>query len=115
MERGVGDDLARTLVYLSAGEEHRADDRERDDDRFEHDRARDPANHRTTRILLRFGREELLVHRLIAQHEQERRQKELEGLDQREISQYLEVRSGQGMSDAAPAPGVMQYEEEAPG
>ena len=52
-----------------------------------------------------LGGEELLVHRLVAEHEQAGGQEEFEGTDGGEVAEELKVRGGEGgvMADQPPA------------
>ena len=56
------------LVDFAGGKERGAGDGDGDDDGLEDDRADDPADDGAGGVLLGFGGEELLIHRLVAEH-----------------------------------------------
>ena len=70
MEADVGEDLAGMVVDIAGGEDGGAGDGEGDDDGLEDDGADDPAGDGAGGVLLGLGGEELLVHGLVAEHEQ---------------------------------------------
>ena len=105
VEADVGEDLAGMVVDLAGGEEGGAGDGEGDDDGFEDDGADDPADDGAGGVLLGFGGEELLVHGLVAEHEQAGGEEELEGLDEGDVAEDLEVGGGEGGVDGGPAAG----------
>ena len=70
MEADVGEDFAGVVVDFAGGEDGGAGDGEGDDDGFEDDGADDPAGDGAGGVLLGFGGEELLIHGLVAEHEQ---------------------------------------------
>ena len=78
VEAGVGEDLAGVVVDFAGGKEGGAGDGEGDDDGLEDDGADDPADDGAGGVLLGFGGEELLVHGLVAEHEQAGGEEELQ-------------------------------------
>ena len=105
VERGVGEDLAGVFVDLAGGKECGADDGERDDDGLENEDADEPANDGAGSVLFRFGGEELLVHGLVAEHEEAGGQEEFEGADSGKVAEDLKVRGGKCGGDGRPAAG----------
>ncbi len=78
VEADVGEDLAGVSCDFAGGEKGGAGDGEGDDDGFEDDGADDPADDGAGGVLLGFGGEELLVHGLVAEHEQAGGEEEFE-------------------------------------
>ena len=69
-------------------------------------RAHDPADDGDARVALGFGREELLVHDLVAEHEQQGGHQKLEPLRKRQVAQHLKVRGRQRGVQTRPAAGL---------
>ena len=95
MEAGVSEDFARVIVNFAGGEEGGAGDGDGDDDGFEDDGADNPAGDGAGGVLFGFGGEELLVHGLVAEHEEAGGEEEFEALDEGEIAEELEVGGGE--------------------
>ncbi len=112
MHAGVGEDLARMLVDLAGGEEGGAGDGEGDDDRLEDDNADEPTDDGAGGVLLGLCREELLVHGLVAEHEQAGGQEELEALHEREVAEDLKVGGRQRGVDGGPASGMVDQDRQ---
>ena len=81
MHARVCEDLPRPVMHLARGEDRRTKHRNGHDDGLQNHNPDEPPDHRTRRILLAPGREEFLIHALIAQHQQARWQEQLSGLD----------------------------------
>ena len=78
VDAGVGEDLAGAGRGLRRWEERGAYDGDGDDDGFEDDGADDPADDGAGGVFFGFGGEELLVHGLVAEHEQAGGKEELQ-------------------------------------
>ena len=103
VEADVGEDFAGVVVDFAGGEDGGAGDGEGDDDGLEEDGADDPAGDGAGGVLLGFGGEELLIHGLVAEHEQAGGEEEFERLDGGEVAEELEVGGGQRRVDGGPA------------
>ena len=112
MKCSKGEDLARILTNLTRGEERRPNNRESNNNRLQNENADEPADHRPGSILLRFGGEKLLIHRLIAEHEQACRKKEFERASDGEVAEHLEMRRGQRGSNRRPTTGNVREDGE---
>ena len=112
VEADVGEDLAGVVVDFAGGEEGGAGDGEGYDDGLEDDGADDPADDGAGGVLFGFGGEELLVHGLVAEHEQAGGEEEFEALDEGEVAEELEVGGGKGGVDGGPASAVMDEDGE---
>ena len=107
--RSQRDDLARVVGLELRAAHHR----DRDNNGFQDHRAANPPEHGELRIALGARREELLVHRLIADHEQHGRQQEPERLLQLERAERGEMVRRQFRMQPGPAAHARQTESEA--
>ena len=116
MTRSVGDDFARVLGDFASGIKRSTEDGDGDDESFKNQSADDPADHGVARVLLASCGEELLIHDLIAEHEEHGGDEKLESADEthgrglndsfrREavIAEELEVLRGQRRSADRPS------------
>ena len=87
------------VVDLAGGEDGGASNRKGDNDGLQNHRADDPSGDGSRGVLLGFCGEELLVHGLVAEHEQAGGEKELHRLDGREVAEELEVSGGERGAD----------------
>src|SRR5437762_13271881 len=102
VESRVGEDFTGILVDLACRKERRTDDREGHDDRLQDNDTDEPAHDGARRVLLGFGREEFLVHGLVAEHQETGGKEEFERADRREIAEDLKVRRRQCGGNARP-------------
>src|ERR1017187_2484634 len=93
------DDLPR-VVRVERGA---ADDCDGDDDSLEYESAADPSKDGQARVALRAGREELLIHALIAEQQQQGGQQISEAGHPAERPEHGEVIGGQCSVDGRPA------------
>src|ERR1039458_1013492 len=121
VEAGVGEDLAGVVVALAGGEDGGAGDGDCDDDGLEDEGADDPSGDGTGGVALGTGGEELLVHGLVAEHEQAGGEEEFErggdalagavgkkvrsemAVDGIDVAEDLEVSGGEGDANGGPS------------
>ena len=82
MARSVRNDFVRMQCDFAGRVEGAAEDSDSDDQGFENKRTDNPTDDGITRVLLAPCREELLVHHLVAQHQQHGRNEEFERANQ---------------------------------
>ena len=106
MAGGVGDDFTRVGGDFSGLVEGRAADGDEDNDGLKEEGADEPADDGKAGVALRAGGEELLIHDLVAEHEEHGGDQELHGADEGEVAKHLEVGGRQRGMQAGPSAGV---------
>src|ERR1035438_10540823 len=106
--RGQGDDFARVVGLQRGATEHR----DGDDHGFQHQCAADPSEDRQARVALGTRREELLIHALIADQQQQGGQQISEAVYPTERSEHGEVIGWQCRVNSRPAAGARQEQRQ---
>src|SRR5690348_16308223 len=87
-----------------------SNDGKHDQECFQKERSRDPSIHSGFRVALGPGREELLIHALIADEKQHGWNGISECLQDGEVAEYLEVTRWETPSYLSPAPCLIQQQ-----